>query len=234
MKMHYKLGLIGILLLWGSLQTLHAQTSITNGYLSYDVRVDSDEPAAALLTSMGSTLEVAFREQKTKAVAKIAGATNTVHLIADHASLKALSLLNVLGEQKAVRLDQDDYTEAKEAIAQLGDNPMRPTDQTKTIAGYVCQKVLMKDKQSGASIILYVTKKINPKDPLIRQLSERIKGFPLGIVVRKDNTIVRATATKVSSNAPSDGAFSQSIPSGYQVTTLRDLERSAEQKIQQR
>ena len=74
--------------LWSATAAL-AQTPITNGYLLYSVSADSDEPGAALLASMGSTLEVAFKEQKTKAVAKIAGATNAVHVIADHAELAA-------------------------------------------------------------------------------------------------------------------------------------------------
>lgn len=220
-------------LLLGNAMMLCGQSTLTNGYLMYNVSVDSDQPAAAMLSAMGSTIELAFKEKKTKMVAKIAGATNTVHLIADHAAVKGLSLLDVLGEKKAVRHGSDDYAEVERAIQLLAANPMRITDQTKNIAGYVCQKILMKDKQSGANIILYVTDRIQPKDPLARQLYKTIKGFPLGIVVRKDDTTVRATATKIMGTTPSDGAFALSIPSGYEVTSIRELERKAEQKIQQ-
>lgn len=154
--------------------------------------------------------------------------------MADHAIVKGVSLLDVLGEKKALRHGSEDYAEVERAIQELSANPMRATYQTKSIAGYTCQKILMKDKQTGANIILYVTDRIQPKDPLARKLTDAVKGFPLGIVVRKDETTVRATATKVSGMTPSDGAFALSIPSGYEVTTIRDLERSAEQKIQQR
>lgn len=225
---------ITLCLCLGNAALLLGQSSLTNAYLMYNISVDSDEPAAAMLTAMGSTIEMAFKEKKTKVVAKIAGGTNSIHFVADHAIVKGLSLLDVLGEKKAVRHGSDDYAEVERAIQELAANPMRVVDQTKSIAGYTCQKILMKDKQSGANIILYVTDRIQPKDPLARKLTSTVKGFPLGIVVRKDNTTVRATATKVSGNTPSDGAFGLSVPSGYEVTTIRDLERTAEQKIQQR
>ncbi len=232
--MNIRLVGITLCLYLGSAMMLYGQARLTNGYFMYNISVDSDEPAAAMLSAMGSTVEIAFKEKKTKVVAKIAGATNTVHFVADHAIVKGLSLLDVLGEKKAIRHGSTDYEEVERSIQQLAANPMRATDQTKTIAGYTCQKILMKDKQSGANIILYVTDRLQPQDPLVRQLNKAIKGFPLEVVVRKDNTTVRATATKILETTPSNGAFALSIPSGYEVTTIRDLERSAEQKIQQR
>lgn len=233
MRLRFIGGLLLSMFLLSALTTT-AQSSISNGYLMYNISVDSDQPAAALLASMGSTFEVAFKGKKTKAVVKIAGASNTVHVVADHATVTGISLMNILGEQNAVRLGSEEYNEAKRAITRLSENPMRLTGDTKTIAGYVCQKILMKDKNTGANIILYVTDKINPQDPLARQLVGAIKGFPLSIVVRKDNTTVKATASKVSSQTPSDGAFSQSIPSGYTIKTIRELEQNAEEKIKQK
>jgi hypothetical protein len=210
-----------------------AQTTLNNGYIKYNISIDSDLPAAAFL-SMGTTLEVAFKGKQTKAVAKVAGGTNTVQAIADHSNVTGLSLLDVMSEKKAVKLGSAEYQKAKESIAQLAKNPMRITESTKTIAGYTCQKILMKDKQTGANIILYVTDKINPKgDPLAQQLIEAVKGFPLGVVVRQDETTVRLTASTVSERTPSDGAFSQTIPSGYQVTTLKELEEEAQRRAKQ-
>lgn len=210
-----------------------AQTPLSNGYIKYNVSVDSDLPAASFL-SMGTTLEVAFKGKQTKAVARVAGGTNTVQTVADHQTVTGLSLLDVMSEKKAVKLGSADYQKAKEGIEQLAKNPMRVTETTKTIAGYTCQKILMKDKQTGANIILYVTDKINPQgDPLAQQLIKAVKGFPLGVIVRQDNTTVRLTASTVSGQTPSDGAFSQKIPSGYEVTTLKELEATAQKRAQQ-
>ncbi len=211
-----------------------AQAPLTDGYIKYTVTIDSDLPAAALL-SMGTTLEVAFKGSKTKAVAKVAGGTNTVEAIADHQSVTGLSLADVMGEKKAIKLGQSDYQKAKESIEKLAKNPMRVTESTKTIAGYTCTKILMKDKQTGANIILYVTDQINPKgDALAQQLIEAVKGFPLGVIVRQDNTTVRLMASTVSAQTPSDGAFAQKIPSGYQVTTVKELEADIQRRAQQR
>ncbi|WP_264791110.1 hypothetical protein [Aureispira anguillae] len=215
-----------------SMSYSQAQSTLSDGYINYSISVDSDEPAAAFLT-MGSSLEIAFKGQKTKAVAKVAGGTNTVSLVADHQSESGLSLMDVLGEKKAVKLEKSKFEEAEKELTQIGENPMRLTDDTKTIAGYSCQKVLMKDKKSGANIVLYITSKIKPKgDPFAQLLIGEIKGFPLGIIVRKDGTTVKIMAEKVSARTPSDAAFSLTIPSDYQLTTLENLEKTAQKEIE--
>ncbi|MBL4649996.1 MAG: hypothetical protein JKY03_09705 [Aureispira sp.] len=209
-----------------------AQSAISDGYISYSISVDSDIPAAALL-SVGASLEIAFKGEKTKAIVKVAGGTNTVSLVVNHNTQKGLSLMDVLGEKKALKLEKGKLQEARAEMEKATKNPMRHTDDTKTIAGYVCQKVLMKDKESGANIILYITDKISPKgDPFAQYLVGEIKGFPLGIVVRYEGTTVRVMAEKVSSRTPSDGAFSLSVPSDYELTTVEGLEKSAKKEIE--
>ena len=219
------------ILMMGSLAS--AQSTLNNGYIKYNISVDSDLPIASFL-SMGTTLEVAFKGQKTKAVARAAGGINTIQAVADHQIVRGLSLLDVMGEKKALKLGSSDYQKAKEGIEQLAKNPMRATESTKTIAGYSCQKVLMKDKKTGANIILYVTPKINPKgDPLAQQLIEAVKGFPLEVIVRQDETTVRLTATMVTEQTPSDSAFSQKVPSDYTITTLKEIEAEVQRRAQE-
>lgn len=209
-----------------------AQSSISDGYISYSISVDSDVSAIELL-SVGASLEVAFKGEKTKAIAKVAGGTNTVSLIVDHKAQKGLSLMDALGKKKALKLEKSKLNEARDEMEKATKNPMRHTDDTKTIAGYTCQKVLMKDKESGANIILYITDKIKPKgDPFAKYMIGELKGFPLGIVVRHEGTTVRLMANKVSSRTPSDGAFSLSVPSDYELTTVEGLEKSAKQEIE--
>lgn len=208
-----------------------AQSNISNGYIKYNVTIESDLPVAALL-SMGTTLEIAFKDQQTKAVAKTVGGTNTIQAIANYQTTKGISLLDIMSEKKAVKLGATEYQKAKESIALLANNPMRITESTKVIAGYTCKKILMKDKQTGASIILYVTDKIKPQgDILAQQLIKIVKGFPLRVIVRQENTIVHLTATTVTSQTPSERAFSQEIPSGYKITTVKELEATAQHRV---
>lgn len=220
-----------VLTFFFSIVCLNAQSTLSDGYINYSVSVDSDEPAAAFLT-MGSSLEIAFKGKRTKAVAKVAGGTNTISIVADHQAKAGLSLMDVLGEKKALKVDKTKFEQAQNDMKQITTNPMRLTEDVKNIAGYACRKLLMKDKESGANIILYITDKIKPMgDPFAQLLIGQIKGFPLGIVVRKDGTTVRVMAEKVSSRTPSDAAFELTIPSGYQLTTLDDLEDAAKEEI---
>ena len=150
-----------------------------------------------------------------------------IHRLKIRGNVQRATRLQVLQLLKIFKINQ--YSSSEKATK----NPMRHTDDTKTIAGYTCQKVLMKDKESGANIILYITDKITPKgDPFAKYLVGELKGFPLGIVVRHEGTTVRVTAEKVSSRTPSDGAFSLSVPSGYELTTVEGLEKSAKKEIE--
>lgn len=224
--------LTSILISISCIAFVQGQSTLSDGYINYAISVDSDEPAAAFLT-IGSSLEVAFKGAKTKAVAKVAGGTNSVSIVANHQAKAGLSLMDVMGEKKALKLTKDQFDKVRIDMEKVGGNPMRVTDDTKIIAGYTCKKVLMKDKESGANIILYLTNKITPQgDPFAQLLIGKIKGFPLGIVVRKDGTTVRVMAEKVSSRTPSDGAFSLTVPSDYELTTVSNLENSAKKKME--
>lgn len=209
-----------------------APDAITEGFISYSIDVETDQAAAALLT-VGSSLEVAFKGNYMKAVARVAGGSNTVSVVADHKNQTGITLMDILGEKKGVKLTKDRFEKAKTDMDKLGENPMRVTDETKTIAGYTCKKVLMKHKESGANVILYLTDEINPKnDPFAQLLISEVKGFPLGIVIRKDETTVKIMADKVTNRAPSDSAFSMSIPSDYTLTTFEELEKTAKSKME--
>ena len=203
-----------------------AQSTTNKGYISYNVAVDSDQPAA-MFFAMGTSLELAFKGEKTKVIAKVG--TNTVKITADNSISKAISLMDVLNDKKAVKMTEKDFAEAKKGLADLKSNPKKFTEETKTIAGYTCKKVLMKDTKSGTNIIIYVTNKIKPEGEMAQELFNQFKGFPLGIMARNQGTTVRITAKKVSTAAPSDSVFSMAVPEGYKLTTVKELENTVKQ-----
>jgi len=218
--MRYLLLLLSICLV----QATFAQEAISDGYINYSVSIDSDEPAVAFLT-VGSTIEIAFKGDKTKILAKVAGGSGTVSVIAKHSKPIGVALMDLMGEKNAVKIEKKQFDKATEGIKKISDNPIRRLDKTKNIAGYECQKILMKDKESGANIIIYVTDKINPKNDVMAQnLIGELDGFPLGIIIRKDENTVRIMAQKVSAQTPSDAAFSLRIPGDYTLTTIDELE----------
>lgn len=220
--MKYNL-LVALLMSFATLS--FGQSTITDGYISYGVDINSDQPMVAMFAS-GSSLEMAFSGNKSKVVAKVAG-SNTVSLIADNGLSKALALMDVMGDKKAVKLDKSNFADAKKQLQNFKNNPQKLSDETKVIEGYTCKKILMKDKESGASIIFYVTDKIQPQGELAKDFMAHFKGFPLGIVVRQGSTTVRLTANKISDKVPSSNLFSQAIPDGYEMSTIKELEEKA-------
>lgn len=209
-----------------------ASTVMTEGFVSYSVEVNSDQAAVAAFLSLGSSLEVAFKDNLMKAVAKVSG-NNTVSIVTDYKNQTGITLMDILGEKKGVKLTKDRFEKAKLDVEKFSKNPIRITDETKEIAGYSCKKILMKDKESGANIILYVTHEINPKNnPFADLLFEKIKGFPLGIIIKKDETTVKLTANKVTNQAPSSKVFSTSIPSDFKLTTFEEIEKIAKSKME--
>lgn len=214
--------LVALLSILGLSSTL-AQSTTSNGYISYNVAVDSDQPIA-MFFAMGTSLEVAFKGEKSKLIAKVG--SNTVKITADNSISKAVSLMDVMNDKKAVKMGATEYADAKKNLQNLKNNPKKFTEETKTIAGYVCKKVLMKDVNSGTNIIVYVTNKIKPQGEMAQELFNQFKGFPLGIVARNQGTTVRISAKKVSTTAPSDKVFSMAIPSGYKLTSVKELENT--------
>ena len=198
--------------------------ALSDVYISYSIEVDSDEPAASMLT-FGSSLELAFRGLRTKALVNVAGGTNSISVVVDHKTKTGTALMDILDGKKAVKIKTEKYDNALSEIKKISDNPIRHTDDFKTIAGYSCQKVFMKDLKSGANIIFYITDQIVPENDLLaKTLIAEIKGFPLGLVVRRDGTTVRIIAEKVSSSTPPASVFSLSVPDGYTLSSFDELE----------
>jgi hypothetical protein len=113
----------------------------------------------------------------------------------------------------------------------IGENPIRFTDSYKNIAGYACQKVLMKHLASGANIILYLSKELDPnQDAVYQAFYRQMKGFPLGIVLRKETSTVRIMATEVRSNLKASDSFSTSIPSSYEKTSFEAIKIALQNK----
>jgi hypothetical protein len=226
--------LISFLFIFTSLNFSRAQTSLSDVYINYTIDVDSDEPVAALV-SLGATLEIAFRGYSTKCMLKVAGGTNSVTALADHKTNSAIALMDLVDGKKALKISADKYNDALGDIKKISENPIRYTDDSKSIAGYQCQKVFMKHTESGANVIFYITNKIKPqKDLLAKALYAEIKGFPLEILVRKEGTTVRLTARKVSDQVPSSSAFSLDIPSSYKLTSIDELKEDAKKNIKEK
>lgn len=226
--------LIPFVFIFTFLNFSRAQKAVSDVYINYTIDVDSDEPVAALV-SLGATFEVAFNGYNTKGMLNVAGGTNSVTVIAEHKTNSAIALMDLVDGKKALKVPSDKFNDALNDIKKISENPIRYTDDTKSIAGYQCQKVFMKHKESGANVIFYITNKINPqKDMLAKALYDEIKGFPLEILVRKEGTTVRITASKVSGQVPSSAAFSLDIPSTYKLTSIDELKEDAKKNIQEK
>lgn len=209
---------------------VHGQVKVQDFYVNYSVDIESDKPLVSLL-SIGTSLELAFVGPTSKTNLSVAGGTNKMVIVADNNAEIATVLLDLPEGKKAFQLDATRRNEMEEALQKIGDNPIRFTDSYKNIAGYACQKVLVKHLATGANIILYLSKDFTPKQDLAYQaFYQQMKGFPLGIVVRKDATTVRIMATAIRSNLQASDSFSTSIPSAYEKTSLEAIKIALQNK----
>ncbi len=204
----------------------NAQSTVKNGSISYSISVDSDEPAAAFLAS-GSSLKLYFSGAKIKVAAEVMGGANSGRAIIDEKKSTGLVILDVLGEKKAIILEKKYFDDADKETAKFAKNPIRKLEATKTIAGYLCSKVLMKDLESGTNLIFYVTNKIQPQNDYF---NKKLGGFPLGVYIRKNGTTVKITAKKIYNQTPKSSTFDLVIPGGYQSISVAELHRTLRNK----
>lgn len=210
--------------------TVSAQSQVHDFYVNYSVDIDSDQSMISLL-SIGTSVEVAFKGAFSKTNIRLAGGSNKISMVADNNAVIATVLLDIVEGKKAFQMDASKRTEMETALQKIGENPMRYTDSYKNIAGYDCQKVFMKHLASGANIIVYLSQQLAPKqDAVFQAFYKQMKGFPLGVVVRKDATTVRIMATEVQTKLGSTNVFSTKIPEGYEKTTLEAIRDAAEKK----
>jgi len=210
---------------------LNAQNAFTDGSIDYKIEIESPEAMAGVL-AFGAGAKVSFKGNLSKLTAMLMGGAVNMDMVANNKSKKGVTLLNMMGQKKAVQMLKDDFTKVESN--KIDDRNIKYTKETKSIAGYVCRKAITKDPESGTEMVLYLCDKIKPKsEGVMQNILGALNGFPLGVEIQQGEHKVRVTATSVNNTVPSKSMFDMKIPEGYQKVSMKDLEDQFRQQGEQ-
>lgn len=195
-----------------------AQT--TEGKVTYSIDYSSDNPEMAAYLGMmtGSTMELSFMPGKSRVEMKM-GAMGTVVTIADEKSKKTLSLTNAMGQKLAMEgaIDESQNTQTTAKGFQF-----TKVDETKTIAGFTCKKVIV-TTQTGEEMIMWYTTDITAYSKGQQFYNGNIPGFPLEYSTTTQGMKMKFTATSVENKVSDKKIFDMKIPDGYTKKTQEEL-----------
>lgn len=208
---------------FSGMNIVSAQENFTDGSIDYKIEIESPEAMASMI-AFGASAKVSFKGNLSRLTTLLMGGAMSMNMVANNKSKKGLSLINMMGQKKAVQLEKNDFTKVEER--KIDNSSIEYTKETKTIAGYVCKKAIAKDPQSGGKMILYLCEEIKPKsEGFMQNLLGSLKGFPLAMEMQSGEHKVKITATTVTTNAPSKSAFNMSVPEDYEKISMKTLEQ---------
>lgn len=218
----YTTFIIGLCVL-GAFGDANAQEKFTDGSIDYKIEIESPEAMAGMI-AFGAAAKVSFKGNLSKLTTLLMGGAVSMEMVANNKSKKGLSLINMMGQKKAVQLDKDDFTKVEER--KIDNSNIEYTKETKKIAGYTCKKAIAKDPETGEEMILYLCEEIKPKtEGFMQNLLDSLKGFPLALEMKRGEHQVKITATTVSITAPNKSMFNMSVPDDYEKISMKTLEK---------
>ncbi|MCP4438354.1 MAG: hypothetical protein GY810_05365 [Aureispira sp.] len=208
-----------------------AQSVFTDGSIDYKIEIESPEAMAGMI-AFGAGAKVSFKGNLSKMTAMLMGGAINMDMVANNKAKKGVTLLNMMGQKKAVQLSKGDFSKVE--AREIDTKNIEYTKETKKIAGYTCQKAIAKDAQTGEEMILYLCKKIKPKsEGFMQNLLGSLDGFPLGMEIKSGEHKVKVMATNINQSAPSKSIFNMTIPEGYEKVSMKDIEKQFIQQGEQ-
>jgi len=208
-----------------NLSTVFGQ--ITEAIISYEVNMESeDEMVQQQLAMMsGSTMKMSFQDKNFRVDMDMGMMKNST--ISNGKSDKTLMLLEIMGMKMAVPMSKEDIDNAKDEEESEKEPTIERTNETKTIAGYECTKIIITD-EDGLETIMYVTDKIKPANNKNKFSNDKINGFPLYMEIEQNKGGMEMTMTmsavKVETKIKDKSLFDTKIPEGYDEKTMKEIE----------
>lgn len=123
--------------------------------------------------------------------------------------------MDMAGQKLRMNISTEDFEKEENNI----DN-IEYLDETKSIAGYTCNKAVVKDESGALAMTIYYTPKI--KNQAQKEFIG-LKGFPLEYSMSQQGINMVMTANSVDEESISDSMFEKT--EGYQDITQADLQK---------
>ena len=212
---------IGFIIFSGALSNAYCQ--ISEGKITYDISYPEsglDEETLAMLPTESNTV---FKSDKMRIDMKMGMGMNNIILV-DNAKKEVHLLMDMMGNKMDMLMTDKDIDKE---IKDEGEYTITKKEGTRQIAGYPCNKALIKTKD-GKEFSVWYTKEIKVKNANWNNQFKSIDGFLMEFRLNQNGLTMEMTAREVSIEKVNDDVFN--IPPGYKVMSKEDLKRMTEGK----
>lgn len=213
MKQLFRIGLTSFSLLVLSVSAI-AQKSMEEGKIVYQISFPENEFDEQTLAMLPTESTMYFKGNMSRTELKMAMGMENASIY-DGKSGKVTTLTNMMGNKTYMTMDESQEKEKAETPEIV------KTEETKTIAGYVCKKTVMKMKD-GSTMEFYQTDKIATSMSGVPSAKE-LGGFPLEFSINQMGFKMKFVAMSVASEKISEELFK--IPSDYKFVTPEDMRK---------
>lgn len=199
---------------------------LNEGHIAYKIDASSDTPEMQMAIGMlqGSTLNIFFKEKKTRSEMKM-GSMMTVTTITDETSEDMLMLMSGMMGNNAIKSKLTDLQNEDGEEAELPEFEVTLVDESKVIEGYNCKKAIVTSEDGIASVFWY-TQDIVVASKGQNYLNSKVPGFPMQFEINNRGLKMTLTVTKVEQKLDKKKAtelFNMTIPEGYTEMSQDDL-----------
>jgi hypothetical protein len=207
--------------------SVSAQKTMSDGTITYDMKLDKDNPMAGMLN--GTNMVLSFKGSLMKTSVNVMGGMMSMNIVMDNNAKKGIMLVSapMMGKNMAVEMTEKDFADAqqKQKENQSKSKVSYNKKNQKKIAGFKCYQATAKVEGMPDGIVLYLTDKIKPTgQSQIQNQIPGLSGFPLAFEVKQAGMTILFEASKVDKLAPSDKEFDMSIPEGFDKVTMEEIQ----------
>lgn len=196
---------------------LSSAQTITEGKVIYDISYPESGFDKQTLAMMPTEATMYFKSDKTRMEMQMGMGMNMITL-ADNKSKTTTILMDVMGNKTAMKMTEEDI---KREVKSTGEYEITKTNETKTIAGFLCRQavVTLKDKNS---FNVWYTDQIKVNNSNWNNQFKNIDGFLMEFRMDQKNGLsMQMTAKKIMEEKPGDELFV--VPDGYKNMTRDEM-----------
>lgn len=194
--------------------SVSAQKSLSEGKIVFDISMADGDMDPQMKAMMPTESTVFIKNGKSRTEISMAMGMSSASIY-DSKTGQITALTDFMGNKTYMTMDSQ-----KEG-AKGGKPVVEQSTETKTIAGYLCKKAIIKMKD-GSTMNVYHTDKINGGIPEVIGAQD-LGGYPLEYTVDQMGFKMTFTARSVTAEKVSDDQFK--VPAGYKFVTQEELQK---------
>lgn len=183
------------------------------GVIIYNITYENTDLDPQMLAMMPKTMKVKIKGDKMRTEMNMGmGSTVTIYNAADNTGI---TLMDMMGMKYAMKMTSDEFDEQ---LQEVPESEVLVTGEKKEIAGYMCDKAILKYKEDGKEgfiehIVYYTSEIGTPSMNRHIPMFKDIQGMMLDYAMEDKDMKMRFSAISVDKKKINDTEFE--IPEGY-------------------